>query len=129
VVQIPINRRSDHYFGTCAEWLGYFYFMLCGYQLIRRNWCHRFGQVDLLVLKNNTLISVEIKARRLPLREGDYAMLISRKQQMRLYQSSCYYFESYNKGKWQHLQFDILVIHPWRWPIHIKNVIYDMHLY
>lgn len=50
--------------GALAELVGAVYFMLKGYRVLLRDWRGQHAQVDLVVLKGETLSLVEVKWRR-----------------------------------------------------------------
>ncbi len=50
--------------GRFAEDLSAWYFRLKGYEVLARNWRTRFGEIDLIVRKGESVIFVEVKARR-----------------------------------------------------------------
>lgn len=50
-------------FGYKSESLACTYLRLNGYSVIERNYHSRFGEIDIIAQKNNTLVFVEVKAR------------------------------------------------------------------
>lgn len=47
-----------------AEDLAAWFLRLKGYRIVKRNWRTRHGEIDLIVEKGQTLVFVEVKARR-----------------------------------------------------------------
>lgn len=62
MLQRKQNLKSN--FGLKAEDLACDLLLQNGYKIIDRNFHSRFGEIDIVALKNNTLIFVEVKARR-----------------------------------------------------------------
>ena len=58
------KARGPKSLGRLAEDLSAWYFRLKGYEILARNWRNRLGEIDLIVKKKETLVFVEVKARR-----------------------------------------------------------------
>jgi putative endonuclease len=56
-----LSKRSS---GTWGEEMALRYFLERGYELVERNYRTRYGELDLILRKNNTLVFVEVKLRR-----------------------------------------------------------------
>lgn len=61
MLQKKLNLKSN--FGSKAEDIASSLLLQNGYKIIDRNFHSRFGEIDIVALKDNTLIFVEVKAR------------------------------------------------------------------
>ncbi len=60
------KNLSSREIGQLAEDLACKYLEYCNYQILQRNYHCRFGEIDIVCLKDNSLVFVEVKARRKP---------------------------------------------------------------
>ena len=76
-------QKSVHLLGKWAEQRAWLLLQQHGYQLVRKNFHSRFGEIDLIVKHDQILVFVEVKARSM----GSYARaseVISVAQQRRI---------------------------------------------
>jgi len=62
--QILKKRRRAHRRGIVAEKVAEFLLRLKGYRIIVRRYRKPVGEIDLIVLRNNTIVAVEVKLRK-----------------------------------------------------------------
>jgi putative endonuclease len=82
-----------------------------GYTILRRNVRYRYGELDLIALRDDVVAFVEVRTRR----QGTHADLfrsIDRAKQHRLYRAACAVIKRYHLSN-RHLRFDIITI---LWP-------------
>lgn len=58
------KRRNAYFKGQTAEHLAAMWLRAKGYKIIERRWTCKAGEIDILAWRNQTLIVVEVKARR-----------------------------------------------------------------
>lgn len=58
----PRHTRSQ-LLGTLGEHMAARYLEMRGYRVLARNWRHRFGELDLIVLHGDAVVAVEVKTR------------------------------------------------------------------
>jgi putative endonuclease len=82
-----------------------------GYKILRRNVRYRYGELDLVALRGETIVFVEVRTRR----DGTHADLyrsINCAKQHRLYRAACAVIKRYRLSSY-HIRFDIITI---LWP-------------
>lgn len=77
-----------------------------GLQLVQQNYSCRFGEIDLVMREQQTLVFVEVKFRRSNSFGGAAAAVTSAKQQ-KLTRTALYYLQSSGQ---QHCRFDVVAI-------------------
>ena len=108
--------KTSYQKGIGSEKFVRFYLALKGYKLLQKRFKTTFGEIDLLVCKSQTLIAVEVKHRKVLL---NAIQSLSLKQQLRIKNTLLMAQQHY--PEFLHLRCDIVLISPWKWPIHIKN--------
>lgn len=102
--------------GDFAEFLAAFYLLLKGYCVIERNLKGPFAEIDLLCVKKNTLVAVEVKYRKSHLAcHGAVSFNQSRRQnrQLKLFLSKY--------PEYEHYRIDYVFVFPTPW--FIKHVV------
>jgi putative endonuclease len=95
------------------------WFWLKRYRLLFHRWTHKNGEIDLIFLKKDTLIFIEVKFRSRPenlehaLSKVQYERL---KKGMLLFQQRHPHYRNYA------VRFDMVWISGKNWPIHLKNI-------
>lgn len=102
--------------GLWAEWFGIIFLWCKGFRIYRHRLRTPFGEVDILARKGNTLVLVEVKLR---LSHEDLPYAVSMTQQRRLERAAQYLTQSFPSHF--SIRFDVLLVNPWRFPVHIKN--------
>jgi Holliday junction resolvase-like predicted endonuclease len=60
----------SHFRGMIAEYMVMLYYLIRGYRVLAHRWkVHKFGEIDLIVCRFNTVVFVEVKSRRLVIAE------------------------------------------------------------
>ena len=114
---MSIKRKKSEKRGRQAEWLACLFLLLKGYFPKSFRFRSKRGEVDLICRRGNTIIFVEVKARK---SVDDAKHAVSYKQQQRIVAAS----EDWLKLKPQKsrsLRFDMVAIAPGKIPTHIKD--------
>lgn len=114
----PKNKRKALRYGYRAEYLALWFFVLKGYHIIQRDYRSTYGQVDLILYKKETLIFVEVKARK---NTAAWDIALSFPQRKRIEYSALAFIKAHPRFQSCTLRFDALFFSPWRFPLHIKN--------
>ena len=101
-----------------------------GYAVIARNWRTRTGEIDLVAVKEDTLIFFEVKT--LPHTPfEDLDVIVGRRKRERICKTAKYFLLTHRKYNKMHIRFDVLVL-PFdprtvenAEPIHLKNAFED----
>ncbi|HFC96911.1 MAG TPA: YraN family protein [Thermosulfurimonas dismutans] len=100
--------RDPKSFGREAEALAARYLRLRGYRILERNWRTRFGEIDLIAEKADTLVFVEVKARR-GRGKGLPEEAVTQAKKRKLLTLARAYLSSY-RGKARRVRFDVLAL-------------------
>lgn len=115
------NKRQKAYRrGHFAEMFVCFMLLLKGYSILERRYKTPVGEIDIIASRGNVTIFCEVKARE------DYikaAESISLKQRERISRAAEYYMSHLKSDHKNNKIYrcDVMLVTPWRWPIHIKN--------
>ncbi|HPF45389.1 MAG: YraN family protein [Alphaproteobacteria bacterium] len=118
------SKKKAYKLGHYAEFFATLILRLKGYSIVARRYKTKVGEIDIIARKGALTIFCEVKAR------DDYskaAYSLSQKQINRINRAAEYYMAHLKSGP-DHNNFennlyrcDMILIIPWRWPVHIKN--------
>lgn len=114
----PARRREREAFGRFAEDLAVLWLRLHGWRILHRRFRTPVGEVDVLARRGGVLAAIEVKARP-SFAEG--ASAVGRRQQRRIARAAAQFLARRPDAADLGLRFDILVVTPWRLPIHIPD--------
>ena len=107
-------QRQGQFAETIASW----FLRMKGYKLLSRNYKTKVGEIDLIVIKGNSLCFVEVKKRG---SKEAAAFAISQRQKERIIRASELYVKQ-NPGYQQcDIRFDAILIGATVIPYHITN--------
>ena len=112
-----LNMTNNYYFGLLAEYIVIILYSLRLYTILHHRKKTYVGEVDIIALKKDCLIFIEVKARKDGLFEG----IISEKQQIRLRNAALLFIGKNPKYTGYNIRFDLAVISPYKLPLIIKN--------
>ena len=91
-----------------------------GYQIIKRNYRNRYGEIDIIAELGNVLVFVEVKYRR----AGDYGdplEAVDIRKQRRISKAALYYYSGYGHGWNRPCRFDVVAIYGDGTIRHVEN--------
>lgn len=91
-----------------------------GYQIIARNWRTRDGEIDLIALKEMTLVFIEVKTRR-SCSFGTGEESINLQKQARLAQLAQSYLDTQLNLQYSACRFDVIVIDLTQKPVQVRH--------
>jgi len=104
-----LNRKAQTYDkGVEAEKSAANWLRLKGYKILETRYKTKFGEIDLIISKNNLIAFVEVKARA---DKGTALESITPKMQKRITQAAMYYI-SQNDVQDYDLRFDVVTVSP-----------------
>jgi putative endonuclease len=106
--------------GRRAEDRAVLWLRLKGWRIVERRWRTPVGEIDLVARRGGVLAFVEVKAR--PDRAAGLLALQPR-QQRRLRRAAEFWLSGHPRDGNLTLRFDLVVIAPWRLPLHVENVL------
>jgi putative endonuclease len=118
------TRQSAYRYGLSAEKYAGIYLRCKGYRIIAERYRNMQGEIDLLALKGDTLVAVEVKARKTI---KDCEETVTPWKQKKIIRAMQGLLGSQSKiaglavqGD-RNIRFDVIWIAPWQWPVHIQD--------
>lgn len=119
------NKRQRAYkHGIIAEYISCLLLLCSGYRILHRRWRCKYGEIDIIAYRGNTLAFIEVKARK-HMPEALHA--ITAAQRNRLARAAHFYLgHAWGKTGQRDpstlkVRFDAVLICPWQWPRHLKD--------
>lgn len=111
-------RRRGERAGRLAESLCALHLRLRGYVVLARRFRGPAGEVDIVARRGSTVVFVEIKLRRTL---ADALESLGPRQRRRIAATAEVFLASRPKLSELDARFDIMLVVPWRLPVHIAN--------
>jgi putative endonuclease len=96
--------------GRVGERLALEHLERLGYRLLARNYRTRFGELDLIVCDDTTIVFVEVKARRAGAVAGALESVPPRKQRQVRSMAAAWLVESSDRPRSRELRFDVVAV-------------------
>lgn len=113
------SRRRAEMFGLRAERAAAWLLRAKGWRILARRLKTPLGEVDIVARRGRTVAFVEVKARP-DLAAGMLAL--QPRQRERLQRAAILFLAQQPRYAQGHdLRFDLVVVRPWRWPVHIAD--------
>jgi putative endonuclease len=97
-----------HHLGRVGERLALEHLERLGYRLVTRNYRTRFGEIDLIVCDETTIVFVEVKARRADAVAGALEAVSPRKQRQVRSMAAAWLVEASDRPRARDLRFDVV---------------------
>lgn len=91
---------------------------LKGYGIVESRYRSKLGEIDIVAVRGRTLALIEVKARPSRL---EAAEAISPHQRGRLTRAAADFLARNPRFNGHITRFDVMLVTPWRWPMHIQN--------
>ena len=111
-------RGKTYTTGLRAEALCRFALRLKCWRILASRYRSKLGEIDLIALRGQTVALIEVKARA---SRAAAAESILPRQQQRLSRAAHDFLARHPQFSGHHLRFDIMLVAPWRWPVHIAD--------
>lgn len=118
------NRKKSYYFGIYAEKCAALFLRLKGYHILAERYRNPKGEIDIVALKGDMLIVVEVKARA-AMASG--AESVDGRKQQKILAAVEWLLAGRGKiaglagGAERNIRFDVILVSPWQWPVHVKD--------
>ena len=112
------SKRRFERRGRRAEWMAALALMLKGYRIAALRYRTPLGEIDIVARKGDLVALVEVKARR-DLGAGVDAVIAA--AQRRIQAAGALYVSRQPDSARLSWRCDIVVVSPWRWPVHLKD--------
>jgi putative endonuclease len=114
----PARRRAEA-FGQAAEGVAAWLLRAKGWRILARRLKTPLGEIDIVAKRGKVVAFVEVKARP-DLTAG--LLALQPRQRQRLQRAATLFLAQQPRYARDHdLRFDLVVIRPWRWPVHIAD--------
>jgi putative endonuclease len=114
-----VTHRIERYKkGHWAEYLGTWFLRLKAYHIKERRFKTKYGEIDLIAVRGNVIVFVEVKARDTKIQGLEAITPQAQQRIMRAAQAFMQKHRQYQNYVWR---FDALVVRPWRLPYHVEN--------
>lgn len=104
--------------GRWSEYRAALALLLKGYRIVALRYKTRAGEVDIIARRGDLVIFVEVKARK-DLRAGVDA--VGYEAERRIANAADHWLRRQTDATRLSLRNDIVVVRPWRWPVHFKG--------
>ncbi|MBO1906603.1 YraN family protein [Microvirga sp. 3-52] len=112
------RRRATFLRGHRAEWIALLFLVMKGYRPLARRYAASGGEIDLIVVRGDTIVFVEVKAR--GLMDGALSAITARKRQ-RFSRAVRTWLTRNDWARSRTWRADAVFIAPRRWPQHIVS--------
>ncbi len=112
------KRKLAEKKGRHAETIAAWWLRLQGYRLLAQRVRNPRGEIDIIAHRFGITVFVEVKLRS---KSSDLEQSINAHKMKRVVAAAHAIAHQYPGNK----RFDIILIAPWSWPIHLKNVHHD----
>lgn len=112
------RRRKAYRLGFLAEWIAAGFLLLKGYRILALRYSAHSGEIDIIALRRDTIVFVEVKAR--AHREAGL-MAISQEKQRRFARAVHHWV---GRNPWsmnRTLRCDAIIVLPMRLPYHLED--------
>lgn len=94
--------------------------LLCkGYSILSKRFKTKYGEIDIIAKKRNTIVFVEVKARKTI---SKCVIAITQQQLRRIQNSSEIFLARHTQYSSCDRRYDVIFIADWRLPMHIQNI-------
>lgn len=116
------ERTQSYRYGLVAESIAALYLRCKGYRIVAKRYRNHLGEIDLLAVRRDTLVAVEVKARkRFSACEESIAPWKQQKIARALEGALASNIAGLGRAGARNIRFDAVWVVPYRWPRHIKD--------
>ncbi|MBP7189879.1 MAG: YraN family protein [Rickettsiaceae bacterium] len=115
--KVPLKIGSWYKFGLYAEYFVIFIYMLRFYKILKHRMRNYASEIDIICVRNRTLVFVEVKARTSDVDD----ILCSMSQQKKIRRAAEMFLYANPKYSGYDIRFDLVVVRPYKFPQIIQN--------
>lgn len=114
------SRLAAYRKGMWAELWTAFYLIVCGYRIVKWRYKTPLGEIDLIARRGQTLVFIEVKARKGRVLGLD---AVPHTSWQRIARAADHFYASHQRqvGKIRFWRYDLVVVTPWRLPYHQRD--------
>jgi putative endonuclease len=113
-----MNRFQAEKRGRRGETIAAWFLRVQGWRIVGERIKTPRGEIDLIARRGGTVAFVEVKARK---KLTDLDLAINPQSLRRVAAAAEILLPKYGKGT-ENMQIDVILVAPWRWPHHLRNV-------
>ncbi len=111
-----MTRLNNYRYGIIAEYLAIILLFFKGYAIIKRRYKNHLGEIDIIASKNNTLVFIEVKARK-----KSNLWALTQKQKERIIMAAKLFIAHEKRYHRYDLRFDMVIFQGFM-PKHQQNM-------
>lgn len=115
---ILLNKISTYHYGLISEYLALLFLKLKFYKIIERRHKTKLGEIDIIALKNDTIVFIEVKARK---KYNPSYNVLNTKQINRITRAASLYLIKNKAYQKLYVRFDLISICKLTQINHIQN--------
>ncbi len=115
------TRKKAYKYGLVAEFVAVWWLRFKGYRILARRYKTHLGEVDIIASRRDSLVAVEVKARR---RGYDLWDVVTERQLQRILKAAMLFVAKNPKFASFTVRLDLIIICPWSCPRHMQNYWY-----
>ncbi|MBL0848783.1 MAG: YraN family protein [Candidatus Liberibacter ctenarytainae] len=112
------DRRKAIRYGIFAEIFSAVFLLIKGWKIVEIRHRNRYGEIDIIAMRYDMVIFVEVKARKTI---QDAINSVSDRSQKRIHAASEFWLSRQINGRRFSYRYDIIAVVPWRIPKHFPN--------
>lgn len=112
------NKLRSYEFGQIAEIYACIFLIFKGYKILKKNYKNCLGEIDIIAKKGKTFVAVEVKARKA---KAAFDEIVTHRQKNRIKNSFHFFLSNNLNGVDFAARIDLIVIFPWRKPVHLQG--------
>ncbi|MFW0777850.1 MAG: YraN family protein [Rickettsiales bacterium] len=118
------SKQQAYHFGVRAEQMAKWYLICKGYRVLAMRYRNGGGEIDIVAMKGNTLVPVEVKARK-TLKDCEETVMNIKQEKIARAAEGLLAGHGKIAGlvreQTRNIRFDVIWIAPGCWPKHIKD--------
>jgi putative endonuclease len=111
-----MSRLANYRYGIIAEYIAIILLFFKGYAIIKRRYKNYLGEIDIIAAKNNTLVFIEVKARK-----KSTLWSLTNMQKQRIIMAAKLFMAREKKYQKHNLRFDMVIFEGFM-PKHKQNM-------
>lgn len=113
-------KFSTYRFGIWSEKIAILMLILKGYEVLKKRYKTKFGEIDIIAKKKNLLVFVEVKSRR---KSAEIEEILTPKQVARIRNAAEVFLSKNSDYRDYQMSFDFVYVNKFFWPKHYRNFI------
>jgi len=113
------QKRRAYQRGLWAEYVALWWLRLKGYRLLKRRFRCPFGEIDLILRFQDSVVAVEVKQRGTYQKGIEVLNLVTLQ---RMQKSLCFFLTQQGQTVSLNLRCDAVIVSKWKMPLHIQNI-------